>query len=240
MGMNVVTVFKMDGTVQVCGYFEKQYNLYYKNRWVNEKAVESAVKNAAYAVGISESMAIVTRKGTLHVFGDPKYGGYGPFDKSLPQNDQATIQVKAVYSTQEAFVAVKNDLKSLIVSGDAQYGGSHDGYRDKWHNVIATGAPSSLDSGTVYYIASTAQAFAILLTDSRLGPVWGHKDYAGTDAPADLNNIVYIAGGPTFFGALRNDGSLTFGGIPRLKTCHSFRLQGVKMLWVWDNNLQTH
>ena len=91
-----------------------------------------------------------------------------PSTKSLPQNDQATIQVKAVYSTQEAFVAVKNDLKSLIVWGDAQYGGSHDGYRDKWHNVIATGAPSSLDSGTVYYIASTAQAFAILLTDSRL------------------------------------------------------------------------
>ena len=150
--------------------------------------------------------------GTVFHWGDGGYGGLndnsggwyenGDLDGHMGITDSG---VEQIFSTEKAFVALKDD-GSVVTWGDADYGGDN--------NV---GLTDELDSGVVN-IKANAFAFAALKDDGSV-VTWGHGDYGGDSSSVAAELIsdvsgIYTAKGS--FAALKNDGSVIVCGDSKL------------------------
>ena len=95
-----------------------------------------------------------------------------------------------IFSTQQAFAALKND-GSVVTWGNADYGGDSSPYDASSH-------PGGIRSGDiasgVTQIFSTEKAFAALKNDGSV-VTWGNDDLGGdsSSVSSDLTNIIGFA-----------------------------------------------
>lgn len=111
------------------------------------------------------------------------------------------VVVKNIYSNANAYVALKNN-GSIVVWGDAEYGGDHTSVKDTVGNVAE--------------IYSTRGAFAAVNKDSEV-ITWGNVNYGGdsTLVKEKLLGIKDISSTEKAFAALKNDGTVITWGDPR-------------------------
>ena len=159
--------------------------------------------------------------GSVQAWGDSTKGGTDP---------GITSGVTKIFSTQEAFAALKVD-GSVQVWGDSSHGGSDpgitsgvtkifstneafaalkdDGSVKVWGNSAYGGADPGITSG-VTKIFSNTYAFAALKSDGSV-QAWGGSDKGGDD-PGITSGVVDIASNDQAFAALKTDGSVQVWG----------------------------
>ena len=125
-----------------------------------------------------------------------------------------------IFSTQQAFAALKND-GSVVTWGNADYGGDSSPYDASSH-------PGGIRSGDitsgVTQIFSTKQALAVLKNDGSV-VTWGNAYHGGDSSPYDASShpggirsgdiasgVTQIFSTENAFAALKNDGSVVTWG----------------------------
>ncbi len=133
--------------------------------------------------------------GNIQTWGNTDYGGIGMAPSSVTDANSGVV---AVYSTEEAFAALKTD-GSVVTWGRSNYGGS--------------GAPSSVTNANsgVVSIYSTSSAFAALKNDGSV-VAWGVSSNGGTTPGNVSSGVVAVYSAFGAFAALKNDGSVVAWG----------------------------
>ena len=172
-------------------------------------------KKIKKVVSNDKAFLALIEDGTVYCWGDNDYGGdsyslpisdFESTDKTdifntttIKLNNIVTLtNVKEIYSTPKAYVALKND-NTVSVWGDANYGG---------HTTSVSSYLTDINK-----IYSTDRAFAALKNDGKVF-VWGNNNYGGNyNEVSSLTDVKEIYNTKEGFLTLKNNNTINTWGI---------------------------
>ena len=188
---------KKDGSVVTWGY---------PSHGGNSSGVSSRLSAGVTKIVPSlRAFAALKSDGSVVVWGDPQYGGdmtvVNPLEPTFSVSDRLTGNVRDIFSTLAAFIALKND-GSVVAWGDAFSGGD-------------TGQASTLLTRDVEKIFTAPQAVAALKTGGTLVP-WGNPHRGGdarTVSQGLASNVTTVFSNHQAMAAVKADGSVVVWGL---------------------------
>jgi alpha-tubulin suppressor-like RCC1 family protein len=138
-----------------------------------------------------QAFAAVTQEGTVWVWGNPSYGGsqyYGIVEGEANGNIapiEELTNIKAIYSTTQAFASLQEETGAVYVWGNPNYGGSRD--YGNGGNIAQLEELTNIKA-----IYSTEEAFAALQEETGAVWVWGDPAYGGSSIYDENGDIAQL------------------------------------------------
>ncbi|MCX6964698.1 MAG: putative Ig domain-containing protein [Verrucomicrobia bacterium] len=195
---------KKDGSVVSWGYLD------FGGDSTSVASSLSSNVTAIYSTGTA--FAALKKNGSIITWGSAFYGGnstiyLSPSNSFVSVASMLSSNVKEMFSTSNAFAALKND-GSVVTWGEDRAGGNssvYHGYYDTYSSI------SSNLTSNVKTIYSNYSAFVAV---KQSGPIvtWGRAEYGGQGPSLNSSDVVKIYSTERAFAALLKDGSVVTWG----------------------------